>query len=149
MCCDEVPTPDNWSHLKHGPNGPHLCQKSLYYFQIQTQLAVTGCDFCDFFVYTTHGHHLERIEFNAIFWNDLFSYLELFLLNYLRAELLSHSLEEGNVQQLAPGLQDHIYHSTGNNPTTSADHSRPERSATTKTHLTKPQYALVFLCCMQ
>ena len=51
VCRDDAPTSDNWSQLKYGPNGSHLCQKSLYYFQIKTQLVVTGCEFCIFFLY--------------------------------------------------------------------------------------------------
>ena len=39
-----------------------------YYFQVQGQLGVTGRKWCDFFVYTQKGFHLERIPFNKELW---------------------------------------------------------------------------------
>ena len=36
-----------------------------YYFQVQWQLGVTARKYCDFFVYTTVGFHLERIFFDV------------------------------------------------------------------------------------
>ena len=42
-----------------------------YYFQIQGQMAITGAKWCDFVVFTKKGMSIERIPFNADFWNEL------------------------------------------------------------------------------
>ena len=39
-----------------------------HYDQIQQQLAMTGCHFCDFVVYTFRGAAIDRVYFNADYW---------------------------------------------------------------------------------
>ena len=63
--------PPSYSHLRYleDSNGQsRLSQKSAYYFQVQAQMAVTGVQYCDFFVFTLNGYHLERIGFDGKFW---------------------------------------------------------------------------------
>jgi len=36
-----------------------------YFAQTQGQMAVTGAKWADFFVYSTHGHHLECLTFDV------------------------------------------------------------------------------------
>jgi hypothetical protein len=60
------------THIKYLENvGGHskLTRNSDYYFQVQAQMGVTGLKYCDFFVYTMHGYHLERIEFDEELWD--------------------------------------------------------------------------------
>ena len=56
-----------------------------YYYQIQTQMAVCGMLWCDFFVMTETDFHLETISFDKTFWEsckDLIDrfYFEQFLM---------------------------------------------------------------------
>lgn len=41
-----------------------------YYAQIQGQLAITERKWCDFVIFTTKGICVERIEYDAEFWED-------------------------------------------------------------------------------
>jgi len=40
-----------------------------YHTQVQMQMAVSKRLWCDFFVYSEGGHHMERIQFNSSFWH--------------------------------------------------------------------------------
>ena len=42
-----------------------------YYAQAQGQLGVTGAKWCDFIVYTGKGIYIERISFDATYWQNL------------------------------------------------------------------------------
>ena len=42
-----------------------------YYAQAQGQLGVTGAKWCDFIVYTGKGIYIERIPFDATYWQNL------------------------------------------------------------------------------
>ncbi len=52
-------------------NNMHLKENHSYYYQVQLQMGVTGCKWCDFVIWTPHGLHVERIYFNNAFWNDI------------------------------------------------------------------------------
>ena len=82
---DQLPAPSNWSHLVISNDGQaKLSEKSQYYTQIQDQMGVFKRNYCDFFVYTSHGHHLERIAFNSKFWERV----KKFLVNFGFCSLL-------------------------------------------------------------
>lgn len=50
-------------------NGDLVLKKEhAYYPQIQGQLALTGADWCDFVLYTHRGLIIQRIPFDAVFW---------------------------------------------------------------------------------
>ena len=54
-----------------------LNRNHKYYTQVQMQMAVTKRQWCDFFVYSTAGHILERVYFDVEFWEkcaDAFSF---------------------------------------------------------------------------
>jgi len=54
---------------KKQPSVTRLKRSHEYYFQVMCQLAVTGLEWCDFFVYLESGEsHLETISFDPIFW---------------------------------------------------------------------------------
>lgn len=42
-----------------------------YYAQVQGQMAITGAKWCDFIVYTNVGMHIQRIQFDSIYWSEL------------------------------------------------------------------------------
>ena len=79
----EIKCPQNTSVLeckylmKYGDE-LRLKRNHLYYFQILTQLAVTGLDWCDFFVWCQHDHHLETIYFNKELWQNVKNKVDLF-----------------------------------------------------------------------
>ena len=53
-------------HLKLKPT-------HIYYSQIQGQMAITERSWCDFVIYTEKGISVERIPFDAEFWNMFYS----------------------------------------------------------------------------
>ena len=48
-----------------------LKKKHAYYTQVQGQMGVSGAKWCDFIVYTKKGISLERIPFDAAYWETL------------------------------------------------------------------------------
>ena len=53
-------------------NGKLILRRShSYFFQIQCQMYVTGARYTDFFIYTTKGHHTERIHYDHKFARDM------------------------------------------------------------------------------
>jgi len=54
-------------------NGGKLALKIThsYYYQVMAQMGLTGSSWCDFFVYATSDYHLERINFDEQFFNDM------------------------------------------------------------------------------
>lgn len=55
-----------------------LDRNHAYFFQVQGQLLVTGAPFCEFVVYTSKGVHIETIEADKEFCNDLLESLSMF-----------------------------------------------------------------------
>ena len=86
---NEKPTDINLSYLQKNNNQEiKLNRNHPYFSQVQTQMAVTGRSWCDFFVYTRHGFHLERITFDASFWQKLVEAVDYFFANYIALELI-------------------------------------------------------------
>ena len=48
-----------------------LKRDHAYYAQVQGQMGVTRAKWCDFIVYTGKGLYIERIPFDATFWQNL------------------------------------------------------------------------------
>ena len=71
---------------------PQLKRNHEYYFQIQTQLGVTARTYCDFFVYTSHGYFLERINFDKRFWDEILDVLVKFWKKVIGPELLNRNI---------------------------------------------------------
>jgi hypothetical protein len=61
---------------------PKLKQSHPYYYQIQTQLALTGTDWVDFIVYTHKSMVIQRILFNQQFWEECASKHRDFYIQY-------------------------------------------------------------------
>ena len=104
---DEIPTHNNLDYLVQHDNVTRLNRKHSYYFQVQGQMAITDTAYCDFFVYTTCGDHLERIEFDADLWQNMFSDLSMFW----HARVAPFMLAQHQTQETdrATSTADHTY----------------------------------------
>ena len=56
----------------------NLKPSQCYFTQIQEQRGVTGRKWCDLFVYSKKGFHLQRIEFDKAYWFTLMMKLVYF-----------------------------------------------------------------------
>ena len=65
-------------YLLNTGNGFYLKKTHKYYYQVIQQLAVTGCEWCDFFVYKSDECHCERIYFNQEVWDMVKEKLDFF-----------------------------------------------------------------------
>ncbi|KAJ8018736.1 hypothetical protein HOLleu_43108 [Holothuria leucospilota] len=77
----EEPGPQNCSFLIHSKSGLTQLKKYVYYPQVQAQLKATEREWCDFFVYTPHGFHLERIYFYVNLMEEAVAETEEFFLS--------------------------------------------------------------------
>lgn len=59
------------SCLEETEDGRQLKKTHPYYYQIQTQIFICGSDYADFVVWTEKEVHIERIEPDADFWNNV------------------------------------------------------------------------------
>ena len=113
----EKPTSSNLQYLvTNANNNDTLKVNHDYYFQIQTQMATCGLNYCDFFVYTNlgkDGYHLERINFDCEFWASILTKARSFWKRFVGPELVTHKLEnsakEAVVQQSCT-TEDHTDH---------------------------------------
>ena len=48
-----------------------LDNNHLHYFQVQTYMAVSGYNTCEFVTYTSKGIHVVKVNFNADFWKTV------------------------------------------------------------------------------
>lgn len=78
---NDMPSYQNLAYLKKCEQGSQLKRNHPYFYQIQTQLGVTGKEWCDFFVYTKAGYFLELVYLNQEAWNDIKARVKLFLQN--------------------------------------------------------------------
>ena len=69
--------------------GLSLTITQLYYFQVQGQMGVMNVHQSFFFVFTHHGYHLEKIQFNREFWEYSLHHLNSFWINHIGPTLLS------------------------------------------------------------
>ena len=84
-------------YLYWGLNGEVLLkQNHSYYYQIQTQLLVTGYDACDFFVWTEKDHSLTRVQANIELQNEIISKSKAFFSKILLRELVAKYYTESN-----------------------------------------------------
>ena len=52
-------------------------------------MAVVGRAWCDFFVYSTHGYHLEHVKFDQIYWSAVVDDLAYFFVNHVCKEIVN------------------------------------------------------------
>ena len=53
-----------------------------YYYQVLTQLAVSGLEWCDLFVWCSNDFHQETIYFNSDNWNEVKRKVDVFYFNH-------------------------------------------------------------------
>ena len=53
-----------------------------YYYQVLAQLAVTGLDWCDLFVWCSNDYHLETIYLNRDLWNAVKDKVDIFYFSH-------------------------------------------------------------------
>ena len=81
FCCSIEVNSDGTSTLKLKRSHPYFCQ-------VQGQMAITERTWCDFVIYTEKGVNIERIKYDAEFWNkDLLPKLTAFY-NCLAPEIV-------------------------------------------------------------
>ncbi|XP_065659185.1 uncharacterized protein LOC136083633 [Hydra vulgaris] len=91
----EIPSNKTYStHLEEIDGIVKLKVNSSYYFQIQGQLGITKKLYCDFFIFSECGFHLERIKFNEVFWLDVLYHLNLFWRKVIAPILLDNNNED-------------------------------------------------------
>lgn len=88
------PTAENLPYLyKVGPD-TRLKKSHAYYTQIQAQLEVCNKKWCDFFIFTKHGFHLERIEFDKLLVNNMLISVDSFFERYVALELICPKVKD-------------------------------------------------------
>lgn len=66
------------AYLTKDENGYHLKQTHKYFHQVMMQMAVTGLEWCHFFVWTPEESHLELIKFDTDSWMEMKDKLDVF-----------------------------------------------------------------------
>ena len=67
-----------------------------YYTQIQGQLMITGCDFCEFIVFTQCDMHIERIKPDHAYMTQLIQKLSTFFRDFAKPFLSDETCETSN-----------------------------------------------------
>ena len=69
--CPKAPSASELNYLSKDATGTvKLETNHIYFYQVQTQMAVCGLLWCDFFVMTESDFHLETISFDQTFWES-------------------------------------------------------------------------------
>ena len=77
-------------------NGKVTLKKShKYYYQVQSQMAICRRAWCDFVIWTPKGITIETINFDPIFWKEIFPKLETFYDKAILPELVSPRFPQG------------------------------------------------------
>lgn len=79
---------DSKSCLENIDGELHLKRSHPYYYQLQTQIFVCEKEYCDFVVWTQNDIHMERIEPDVEFWNQISKKAELFFKDVILPELV-------------------------------------------------------------
>lgn len=89
-----APSVDNVPYLMLDTEGSVVLKDHhTYYGQIQGQLAITGHQQCDLFVYTEHGNVTVPVYFNSKFWKEMLDNIIWFYRNVVAPEFLKlHSV---------------------------------------------------------
>ncbi len=81
--CPRVSSVLEVPYLERHNNTLKLRRNYIYYSQVfKTQLAVTGVEWCDFFVWFNNNYHLETIAFDAVAWQEIKDKADQFFFDY-------------------------------------------------------------------
>ncbi len=80
-----------YSHIYRNDNGSWQLKKtSHYYFQVQGEMAIKGCNVCHFVVWTIMDMVIVTVEFDAHFWkNILLPSLKQYFLTAVKPRLIA------------------------------------------------------------
>ena len=76
--CPQCDSSQNAKCLKTVNGQLKLKKGHEYYYQVQGQLGITGLRWCDFMVFCKDDWHIETIDFDQDFFNDMYVKLSLF-----------------------------------------------------------------------
>ncbi|XP_072047343.1 uncharacterized protein [Amphiura filiformis] len=79
----------NFCLVKNAEDELKLDKTHAYYYQIQTQIHVTGANYCDFVLWTPNDLHYERIEPDFAFWSRIQAMATQFFKMCLLPELVA------------------------------------------------------------
>ncbi|KAM7309489.1 uncharacterized protein ISCGN_013120 [Ixodes scapularis] len=77
----------------------------MYFYQVQTQMAVCNVEYCDFVVWTTKDIHVERVFRDGAFWSQVLPKATLLFVHAVLPELLSHYFTRSAAPDAEQGLQ--------------------------------------------
>ena len=84
----QIPSSENVPYVYLKDNVVSLKKNHPYYYQVQGQMGITRRSYCDFFVFTFHGHLCIRILFDNAFFTDMIRDLSWFWSNFVVDSLL-------------------------------------------------------------
>jgi hypothetical protein len=79
---------------KNSDGSLSLKPEHKYFSQVQGQMALKGCEWCDFVVWTTKGMSIERIYFNIDLWNSTLSCLVKFFHDIIIPEVFTRKIKK-------------------------------------------------------
>lgn len=88
FCSCHIPACLNFQNSQLSLNRNHP-----YFAQVQGQMAITGCLWCDFFVYTCNGIFCERITFDEMYFKELLFDLDIFFTSYIVPEIKTRKVK--------------------------------------------------------
>ena len=71
-----------------------------YYTQIQTQMAICGLHWCDFYVWCKNDPHLETIHFDPICWDSVKDKVDKFYFDYFIKYVPSQSASQSTKDKI-------------------------------------------------
>lgn len=92
--CGVVPTAETVKYLKKYGEVVMLNKSHRYYTQIQGQLGVTGKNWCDLFVYSRLGFHVERVLIDTSMWQLCLQNIQEFYTSCILKELMEQTVLE-------------------------------------------------------
>ena len=73
----------NLPYLISGDSGLSLSRNHKYFAQIQMQMALTKREWCDLYVYSKYGDFVERVYFDAEYWETCQEMFQYCFVNYV------------------------------------------------------------------
>ena len=77
----------------------YLNENHLHYFQVATYMAVSGCNTCDFVIYTSKGIHVVTINFNPNFWETVVTKVYKFYCKQIVPSILREAFNSFNTHK--------------------------------------------------
>ncbi|XP_057305548.1 uncharacterized protein LOC130643085 [Hydractinia symbiolongicarpus] len=85
---DDKPSVLNLQQLENQDGNISLKKNHSHYYQIQGQLGIASFSHCWYFVFTHHGHYIEKILFEQEFFDNIIQSLNLFWYKHFAPALI-------------------------------------------------------------